>query len=74
MKYIVLIGVRCHDMHTEFHKDWFRQSQVHKGDTDKHKHTNTHTHTHTHTHTQEGDLTSLLLFFQNKERRLKRVI
>jgi hypothetical protein len=32
-----------------------------------------HTQTHTHTHTQQGDLSSLLLFVQNKESRLKSV-
>jgi hypothetical protein len=24
-------GLRCHDIHTEFHKDWFRHSDVNRG-------------------------------------------
>jgi hypothetical protein len=67
-------GVRCHDMHTKFHKDWFRQSKVNKGETDKHTYTRARARTHTHTHTHTGDLASLLLFFQNKERRPKKWI
>jgi hypothetical protein len=26
-------GVRCHDIHTKFHKDFFRHSKVDRGDT-----------------------------------------
>jgi hypothetical protein len=33
-------------------------------------HVRTHTHTHTHTHRKQGDLVSLVLFFQHKGRRL----
>jgi hypothetical protein len=33
--------------------------------------TQVYTHTRTHTHGQQSDLISLLLFFQNKESRLK---
>jgi hypothetical protein len=32
------------------------------------------THTHSKTHRQQGDLVSLLLFFQNKESRLKWIL
>jgi uncharacterized C2H2 Zn-finger protein len=51
--------LRCRDICTKFHKDWFRHSEVNRG--------------HTHTHTQERDLISLLcfFFFQNKESRLE---
>jgi hypothetical protein len=28
MEYAVEIGVRCHDIHTEFLKGWFRYSNV----------------------------------------------
>jgi hypothetical protein len=24
-------GLGCHDIHTEFHKDWFRHSKIDKG-------------------------------------------
>jgi hypothetical protein len=24
-------GLRCHDIHTEFHKDWFMHSKVDRG-------------------------------------------
>jgi hypothetical protein len=27
MKYTPLRWVRCHDIHTEFHKDWFDENQ-----------------------------------------------
>jgi hypothetical protein len=50
-------GLRCHDIHTESHKDWFRHSQVDGGYTD--------------VETQQGDRISLLLFFLNKESRLR---
>jgi hypothetical protein len=49
-------GFRCHDIHTEFHKDWFRHSKVDCGGD-------------TQTHRQNGDLINLLLFFQSEERR-----
>jgi hypothetical protein len=49
-------GLRCHDIHTKFHEDWFSHSKVDEGDTQ--------------THRQHGDLISLLLFFQKKESRL----
>jgi hypothetical protein len=26
-------GLRCHDVHTKFHKDWFRHSKVNVRDT-----------------------------------------
>jgi hypothetical protein len=52
------ISTACRDIRTKFHKDCFRHSQVNKGDTQ--------------THRQQGDLISLLLFFENKEIRLKR--
>jgi hypothetical protein len=58
-----LDGVRCHDIHTKFNKDWFKYSNVNWGDT----HTDSKTHWHkirTDTHTHEGDFISLLLFFQ----------
>jgi hypothetical protein len=31
MKYTVEIGSRCHDIHTKFHKDWFRHAEVDEG-------------------------------------------
>jgi hypothetical protein len=43
--------------YTKFNKNWFRHSEVNEGDT--------------YTHTKECDLIILLLFFQNKECRLK---
>jgi hypothetical protein len=49
--------LRCHDMHTEFHKDWYRHSKVNWGDSQ--------------THRQHGDRISLLSLFQNKESRQK---
>jgi hypothetical protein len=56
MKYAVeMAELRYHDIHTEFHKDWFRHSEVNRGDTQ--------------THTQQRDRISLLSFF--KESRLK---
>jgi hypothetical protein len=42
-------GLRCHDIHTKFHKDWFSHSEVDRGDSQTHK--------------QHGDIISLLLFF-----------
>jgi hypothetical protein len=39
-------GLRCRDIRTKFHKDWFRRSKVNKGDTQ--------------THRQHGDRISLL--------------
>jgi hypothetical protein len=47
-----------HDIHIKFHKDWFSHSEVNEtGDSQ--------------THGEYGDRISLLLFFQNKGRRLK---
>jgi hypothetical protein len=46
MKYAVEIRIRCHDIHTKFHKDWFRHLKLTGGDTE--------------THRQQGDLISLL--------------
>jgi hypothetical protein len=46
-------------VHTKFHKDRFRHSEVNRGDTQ--------------IHIQKGDLVSLFLFFQNKEWRLIKV-
>jgi hypothetical protein len=49
-------GLRCHDIRTKFHKDWFSHSKVDRvWDTKAHR--------------QRGDLVSLFLFFQNKESR-----
>jgi hypothetical protein len=48
--------LRCHDIHTEFLTDWFRHSNV---DTEEY------------THRQQGDLISVVLFFENKEGMLK---
>jgi hypothetical protein len=31
--------LRCRDIHTKFHKDWFRHSKVNRGDTQAHTHT-----------------------------------
>jgi hypothetical protein len=45
-------GLRCHDIHTKFHKEWFRNSKVDAG---------------THTHRQQGDLINLLYFFKIKK-------
>jgi hypothetical protein len=33
MKYTVETGFRCHDIHTKFHKDWFKYSNVVRGNT-----------------------------------------
>jgi hypothetical protein len=49
-------GLRSHDIHTEFHKDWFRHSKVDQG---------------RHTDRQHDDGISLILFFKNKKSRLK---
>jgi hypothetical protein len=50
--------LRCHDINTEFHKDWLRHSKVDKGDTQGLR--------------LHGDDISILLFlFQNKESKLK---
>jgi hypothetical protein len=49
-------GLSCHDIHTKFHKDWFRHSNIDGGgggDTQKHR--------------QHGDLISLLLFFPSRK-------
>jgi hypothetical protein len=50
-------GLRCHDMHINVHKDWFRHSQVDRG--------------YSQTQRQHSDLINLHLFFKNKENRLK---
>jgi hypothetical protein len=51
-------GLRCLDICTKFHKDWFSYSKVYwGGDTERHKH--------------YGDRISLLLFLQSKESTLK---
>jgi hypothetical protein len=41
-------GLRCHDVHTKFHEDWFRYSEVDWGRVIDREH---------------GDRISLLLFF-----------
>jgi hypothetical protein len=53
-----LVGLRCYEIHTKFHKNWFSHSEVSTRDSQ--------------THRQHGDNISVLLFFQNKESRLKR--
>jgi hypothetical protein len=45
-------GLRCHDIHTKFHTEWLRQSKVDRGNLQ--------------THRQNGDVISVLLFFQNE--------
>jgi hypothetical protein len=45
-------GLRCHDIHTKFHKDSFSNSKVNRGDIEAHR--------------QHGDRISLLSFFKNK--------
>jgi hypothetical protein len=50
----------CLDIHTKFHKDWFNHSKVNRGG-----------YSYRERHTQQGDLISLLLFFQNKDSGLK---
>jgi hypothetical protein len=50
-------GLRGHNIHIKFHKDLFRHSKVQMEDT--------------YPDTQQGDLISLLLYFQNKESKLK---
>jgi hypothetical protein len=61
MKYAVEMGsdVMIY-VHTKFHKDWFGNSKVDRRDCTDAK-----------IHRQHSDLISLLLFFQNKESRLK---
>jgi hypothetical protein len=54
MKYAAEMGLRCHDINTEFHKDWLRHSKSDKGETQ--------------THRQQGDLISLLQIFRNESR------
>jgi hypothetical protein len=53
-------GLRCHDIHNKFHKDWFTHTHVDGGGADLQ------------INRQHGNLISLLLLFQNKENRLKR--
>jgi hypothetical protein len=52
-------GLRCHDIHIKFHKDWFRHLKINgeRGDSQ--------------THGQHGDCISPLPLFQNKKGRLK---
>jgi hypothetical protein len=45
--------LKCHDIHTDLHKDWFRHSKVGGG-------------IYIQTHRQEGDLINVLLFFQSR--------
>jgi hypothetical protein len=52
-------GLRCHNIHTKYHKAWFSHSKVDGGGGD------------TQRHRQHCDRISLLSFFQNKESRLK---
>jgi hypothetical protein len=59
--------LRWHDAHTKFNKDRFRQLKVVRG-------WGIHRQAHKQTHRQQGDLIILLLFFQNKESRLKRTL
>jgi hypothetical protein len=54
-------GARCIYINIKILKDWLSHS----------KDTNMDAHTNTHTHKKEGDLISLLIFFQGKKRRLK---
>jgi hypothetical protein len=55
-------GVRCYDIHTKFHKDWFWHSEINwEGDA------RTATQTQTHTHRLEDDFISLLLFFKTRK-------
>jgi hypothetical protein len=49
----------CHDIHTRFHKERFRHSKIDEGGM------------HIQTQRQHGDPICLLLFFENKENRLK---
>jgi hypothetical protein len=44
-------GLRCHDTHTKFYKDWLR-------------HLIFFLRGYTHAHRREGDLISLILFFK----------
>jgi hypothetical protein len=53
-------GLRFHDIYTKFHKDWFRHSKVYMRGCEDSR-----------IHRQHDDLIRLLLFFQNKESRLK---
>jgi hypothetical protein len=53
-------SLRWENIHIKFHEDWFRRLEVVRG-----------TNTHTHTHREQGHFISLILFFQNKRRRLK---
>jgi hypothetical protein len=49
-------GLKCHD--TRFHKDWFRRSEVNRGDSQ--------------THREYGDCISLLSFFFLQNKRLEK--
>jgi hypothetical protein len=48
-----LDGLRCHDIHAKFHKNWFSHSKVGKGDTQ--------------TYREHGDRISLLSFFKRRK-------
>jgi hypothetical protein len=54
MNCAVEVGIKCRDIHTNFHKDWFMHSEVYKSDT--------------HTPRQQSDLIRLLsrFFFQKQ--------
>jgi phospholipase C len=56
MKYAIEIGSGAMMYVLKFHEDWLSHSEIDKGG---------------YTDTQHGDHISLLLFFQNKESRLK---
>jgi hypothetical protein len=47
-------GLRCHDIHTKFHKDWFRHWRAVRGDS----------HANTRAHRLQGDALNIFLFFQ----------
>jgi hypothetical protein len=59
-------GLRSHDVHTTFHKHWFRYSKVDRGE-----YMYRDIQTHTQTHREQGDLTSLLYLFKNMKSKLK---
>jgi hypothetical protein len=57
----LLDGVKCHHIHTKFHKDWFRNSKLIGEDT----------HTDTYIHRQEGDIALFCFQKKKEESRLK---
>jgi hypothetical protein len=65
MKFAVEMDSGVSEVCTKFHEDWFRHSEVGKGDV------RARTHAHACTEREQGDLISLLLFFKHKESRLK---